>query len=128
VLTSATFGAQGTGIRILKSGTDFTAYVGKAVLIVGDHDYEGIRATYVTASVDPASMAAGATADVTVTVTGVKLSTNGVIAQPSSTVIVAGVLWTVWVSADNAVTIRFFNTTAAPVDITVANWRFWIAR
>ena len=105
------------------AGLDSTALVGRVAYIVGSHGEEfGLRRSV---SVDPPSIAAGATADVTATVTGVDTSTVlGLGFSPPA--LTAGlVIGLVRVSAANTVTIRLYNSTAAPIDEPAGSWVFW---
>lgn len=127
VLTGATFAPLGANLRILKSGTDFTGIAaGTPIAILGDHALEGVRAGAVSVSVDPPSLAAGATQDVTVAVPGATTLTP-IIGQPT-TGVPAGLLWQVYATGTDVVTIRFYNPTAVAIDFTNVAWRFSVAR
>lgn len=75
------------------------------------------------ANLDFGSIAAGASADLTLTVTGA-VSTDVAVASPQSA-LEAGLIWNAFVSAADTVTVRMTNITGAPID--PAN-RFWCVR
>lgn len=74
-----------------------------------------------TAALDFASVAAGATAELTITVTGAAAN-DGVVLGPPTT-ISAGLNWNGYVSAANTVTVRIHNTTGVAIDPASATWR-----
>ncbi len=74
---------------------------------------------------DPASMAAGATTSVSVTVTGAVM---GDYAIASHTQNLAGCLMTAYVSAINTVTVLLLNTTAGSVNIATGTLKVAILR
>lgn len=73
-----------------------------------DYSYTG------TATYDPASLADGAGATTTVTVTGAVL---GDFAEASFSLDLQGITLTAWVSAANTVSVRFQNETGGVVDL-----------
>ncbi len=72
------------------------------------------------ANLDFGSIAAGASADLTMTATGAT-SGNNAFASPAG--IEAGLIWSAWVSAANTVTVRMFNLTGSPIDPANRSWR-----
>lgn len=74
----------------------------------------GVASIQGTAVYDPPSIAAGAFADTTVTVTGAVLGDGAVAAFSLA---LGGLDITAWVSAANTVSVRFRNPTAAAVDL-----------
>lgn len=86
--------------------------------------------TYVsksTVSVDLASIAAGATAEATVTVTGAAAG-DAVIANPPATIAAGLGVVGAYVSAANTVKLRVHNSTAGAIDEAAANWVFTLIR
>ncbi|HEY1178157.1 MAG TPA: glycosyl hydrolase family 28-related protein [Phytomonospora sp.] len=79
-----------------------------------------------TATLDFPSIAAGATAELTVTVTGAATGDTVSLAPPST--IAAGLMWSGYVSAANTVTVRLFNSTASAVDPVSAGWKVNVLR
>ena len=74
-----------------------------------------------TATKDFPSIASGTYADMTFTIAGVSIG-DLVIATPMTT-IEAGLLWSVFVSASDIVTLRLGNTSAATVDPASRQWK-----
>lgn len=66
------------------------------------------------------SINAGATAELTLTVTGAV--TGQPVALSSASSVEAGLIWCGYVSAANTVTVRMYNTTGAPIDPAAATW------
>jgi hypothetical protein len=87
---------------------------------------KGVRKGGIPVTVDLASIAAGATLDTVVTVTGAALG-NGVVVNPPAN-LPAGLLWAAWVTAADKVTVRVKNETGAAVDAASGTWNFWLAR
>lgn len=79
-----------------------------------------------TADLNFASIAAGATAELTITVPGAA-STNAVVLGPPAG-LEAGLMATGRVSAADTVTIRLHNTTAGAIDPADATWRATVLR
>lgn len=75
----------------------------------------------VKASIDPPSIPANSTVDVSVTVTGAQVG-NQAFAYPNSAP-PSGLSWNAYVSAANTVMVRFTNATVAAIDPAVATWR-----
>lgn len=63
---------------------------------------------------------AGATAELTLTVTGAV--TGQPVALSSASSVEAGLIWCGYVSAANTVTVRMYNTTGAPIDPVASTW------
>lgn len=85
-----------------------------------DRDLTVVRSTVV----DPASIAAGATGETDVTVTGAAVG-MGVVAQPPA--LTAGlVIALVRVKATDTVTIRLYNPTGGAIDEPSGTWKFWL--
>jgi hypothetical protein len=73
-----------------------------------------------SATLDYPSIAAGATADLTITVAG---AAAGSVAAASPTgAIEAGLSWCAWVSAANTVTVRLVNSTTGAIDPASRTW------
>jgi lysophospholipase L1-like esterase len=126
-LTGATFAASGNNVRVLKGGTDFTGVAANTMVVaVGNHPREGVTGGRTEVTIDPGSIAASSTLDVTATVTGAATQ-MGVVAQPPTSVS-AGLMWQAWVTATDTVTLRFFNPTAGAIDPPSGVWKFWLAR
>jgi hypothetical protein len=126
-LTGATFAASGNNVRVLKGGTDFTGVAANTMVVaVGNHPREGVTGGRTEVTIDPGSIAASSTLDVTATVTGAATQ-MGVVAQPPTNVS-AGLMWQAWATATDTVTIRFFNPTAGAIDPPSGVWKFWLAR
>jgi hypothetical protein len=79
-----------------------------------------------TATLDFGSIAAGATATLTITVTGALVGDAVYLGPPST--LEAGLMATAFVSASNTVTVRLGNMTASPVDPASATWRASVLR
>ncbi len=79
----------------------------------------GVRTA--TAALDFAEIAAGATADLTITVTGAAINDVVQLGLPAAPT--AGIEWEKFVSATNTVTVRARNYTASPVDPASATYR-----
>lgn len=73
------------------------------------------------AVLDFGSIGAGATAELTITVTGAVTGDTVAVGAPST--IESGLMWAGYVSAADTVTIRVHNTTAAPIDPASATWK-----
>ena len=74
-----------------------------------------------TAALDFASIAAAASADLTITVAGAAVNDAVSLGLPAAPA--AGLLFNAFVSAANTVTVRASNITAAPVDAASATYR-----
>jgi len=74
-----------------------------------------------TATLDFPSIAAGASADLTITVTGAVVGYSVSMGLPSAPA--AGIVWSAFVSASNTVTIRASNITLIAVDPASATYR-----
>lgn len=88
-------------------------------LAIGDTDlftavYNG------TATIDPASIAAGATATTTITATGAAVGDFVIVAPGVS---LAGLVMTSYVSAANTVTVVLYNPTAGAIDLASSTWK-----
>lgn len=77
-------------------------------------------------SVDPASIAANSTGNVTVTVAGA-LTTDTAIANPSAT-LATGLLFLGCRTAAGGVVIYFYNVTASAIDQAAINWNVMVLR
>lgn len=86
------------------------------------HEPESLFASVLNGSdtVDPASIAASATATTEITVTGAKVG-DFVMVAPG--VDLQGMVCTGYVSAADTVTVILFNPTSAPVDLDSSNWK-----
>lgn len=73
-----------------------------------------------SASLDFASIAAAASADLTITVTGVAVGDSVALALPAAPA--AGLVFNAFVSATNTVTVRATNITALAVDAAAATY------
>lgn len=73
-----------------------------------------------TATIDPASIAAGATATASITVTSAALGDYVIIAPPYS---LQGLVATAYVSAADTVTAVLYNPTAAAIDLASGSWK-----
>jgi hypothetical protein len=91
--------------------------------------YENVKAdnfsTYGTATYDPASLADGAGATTTVTVTG---AVTGDAAFASFSNDLQGILLTAWVSAADTVSVRFQNETGGTIDLANGTIRAWLRK
>lgn len=121
-----------TSIRMLVSGTDFTAYRGRRAWVAANHPPATTEDRQIV-SVNLPSIAAGAIGTVTATVTGAKTSNNhdsaGVVAQPPNTFVSAGLVCLgAYASADNTVTVVALNPTGGAIDQGAENWCFWVVR
>jgi hypothetical protein len=122
-----------TNIRISGlTGNDFTNYVGKIAVVAGAHPGSTTGDRQVV-SVDLASIAAGATATTTVTVTGARTGAlhdaTAVLCTPPAAFYTGGlVLLGCAPSANDTVTIAVLNPTGGAVDIAAANFAFWVIR
>lgn len=111
----SSYGGAGTVNGIMKangSGTVSAAVAGT--------DYAKVPLT-ATATLDYGEIAAGASADLTITVSGAVVgysTTYGLPAAPT-----AGITWCSFVSAADTVTIRASNITGSPVDPASATYR-----
>lgn len=74
-----------------------------------------------TATLDFGSISGGATAELTVSISGASVGDVVVVGPPS--VIETGLVWCCYVSSLNTVTIRLHNSTGSPVDPASASWR-----
>lgn len=103
-MASTTFSGPVTSRNGFKSGTGLTIST-----VLG-----------ASAALDFASIAAGASADLTITVTGAAV--NNVVSLGLPAAPAAGLVFFAFVSATNTVTIRAMNITAAPVDAVSATY------
>lgn len=79
-----------------------------------------------TATLDFPSIAAGATAELTMSV---NFATVGdVVSANPSTTLESGLIWCAYISASNTVTIRIHNTTAGAIDPASRTWRATIIK
>lgn len=72
-------------------------------------------------TIDPPSIPANSSVDVTLTFTGVEVG-ECVVANPDSD-LEGGLIYTTWAPAANTVRIRLFNVTAAAIDPVPRTWR-----
>jgi hypothetical protein len=75
-----------------------------------------------SATVDVASISAGAIATFTITVKGAKADEEHAVALAPPSAIEAGLMWSGFVSADDTVTVRLHNTTGGAVNPASATW------
>lgn len=81
-----------------------------------------------TVSINPASLAAGASADESVTISGVAVN-DRVILNPPTAGLTAGLHITgVWVSAANTVKVRLYNSTGGAIDEAAGTWSYLVIR
>lgn len=126
-LTGGTFYFSGTSLQISKTG-DWTSLLGKVWHADVYHAGHGAQEGRYFATIDPGSVAAGASLDVTTTISGITRE-MGVVTQPPSNILASGLMWTSCISADNTVTIRLYNPTGSAIDLASSqSWRFWILR
>lgn len=78
-----------------------------------------------TATYDPPSLADGAGATTTVTVTGAAL---GDMAAASFSLATSGIIITAWVSATNTVSVRFQNESGGVLDIGSGTLKAWVLK
>lgn len=78
-----------------------------------------------TATYDPPSLADGAGATTTVTVTGAAL---GDMAQASFSLATSGITITAWVSAADTVSVRFQNESGGALDIASGTLKAWVLK
>ena len=78
-----------------------------------------------TATATPGTIAAGAIGTITITVTGCRAGRGQAASASAPSGIEDGLMWSAYISANDTVTVRIYNTTAAP--ITPANGQ-WSAR
>lgn len=104
---AGTLSAAGMIIGV-DSGGVWVAETGKAVLTA-------------TAALNFASIAAAASEDLTITVAGAAVNDSIASGLPSAPT--AGIVFNMFVSAANTVTVRATNITAAPVDLASATYR-----
>lgn len=76
-----------------------------------------------TATIDPASLAAGTSSDHTVTATGVKAGSAVLAAPPAA--LPAGLQFSAFVSGANQITLRLSNVSAGAVDAPSGAWTFF---
>ncbi|GAA0403043.1 hypothetical protein GCM10009530_63780 [Microbispora corallina] len=74
-----------------------------------------------SAALDFPSIAAGAVATLSITVTGAAVGDRVAVAAPST--VNAGLMWCAHVSAADTVTIRLLNTTGGAIDPASATWK-----
>ncbi len=79
-----------------------------------------------TAALDFPSIAAAASADLTVTVTNAAVNDGVILGLPAAPA--AGLVFNGFVSAANTVTVRASNITAAPIDPASATYRVTVVR
>lgn len=126
-LASATFAIIGDNMRVLMSG-DHSAYAGSAFNLALSHGGPGAQEGRYFATISPGSVAAGATLDVTHTISGITRE-MGVVLQPDSGIISTGLMWAASISANDTVTIRLYNPTGSAIDMSSGtSWRIWILR
>lgn len=81
-----------------------------------------------TVTIDPASLAAGASADTSVTITGV-VAGDTVVLNPPAAGLTAGLHITgVWVSAADTVKVRIYNSTGGALDQASDTWNYLVIR
>lgn len=81
-----------------------------------------------TVSVDPGSIAAGASADVAVTITGAATGDVVVMNPPAAGLTADLLIAGVRVSAADTVSIRLSNQSAAPIDELAGTWSYLIIK
>jgi len=86
----------------------------------------GLLGLSATATLDFASIAAGAIGELTITVTGAAVGDTVALGPPAA--IEAGLVWSGFVSAADTVKIRIHNVTAAAIDPASATWKATIIR
>lgn len=104
----------------LLSGTatnGYTAYTGGAT---GTRLMNGVVPAITTSTLDFGSIAAAASADLTITVTGASTGDPVSLSLPSAPA--AGIVFNTFVSAANTVTVRASNITGSPVDPASASY------
>ena len=110
-----------TGIVNYGTATEFNKdYVGRSTVNPVSAHYSG------SAVLDFGSIAAGAQASLTITVTGV-VTTDDATAHPG-TGLEAGLVYNAFVSATDTVTVRVSNISAAPVDPAARTWHTHVWR
>lgn len=78
-----------------------------------------------TVTYDPPSLADGAGATTTVSVTGAAL---GDMASASFSLTTSGITISAWVSAANTVSVRFQNESGGPLDINSGTLKAWVLK
>jgi hypothetical protein len=89
----------------------------------GEAVYEYVEAKRITAvaNINFPSIAAFATSDLTITVTGAAV--NDAVALGPPTTFPGGMIFSGWVSAANTVTVRAYNSTGVAINPAAADWR-----
>ena len=115
------FGADNThDIGMIAALRPRRIHVGTAVRIAGGSNLSGYLATNV--SLDFPSIAAGATAELTVALTGVTEDGNWAVAVSPRNGFNAGLVWCGYVSAADTVTVRVANVTGSAIDPAARNF------
>lgn len=104
-------GNSANAINITTSTTDYT---------MGNRGFDAMQVYNGSATYDPASLADGAGATTTVTVTGAAL---GDFAEASFSLDLQGITLTAWVSAANTVSVRFQNESGGILDLASGTLR-----
>lgn len=82
-----------------------------------------------TMTVDPASLALAAVADLSVTVAGAAVGDIVVVNPPAAALAAGFIVAQVWVSATDTITLRFFNAAGTdPLDIGSGSWTYTLIR
>lgn len=116
VLEKAGTAASGIIVQTVSSGDTSNAPSGDAVF-----DFVEAKRLTATSVLDFPSIAAGGTQALGITVTGAAVGDSVALGPPASPE--AGLIWVGRVSSANTVTIRLYNSTAAPIDPVSATWR-----
>lgn len=127
-LSTATFTTiDANRIQIGINGAGWTNMtVNGVATVVGDHAEPGVQDGMIEVNVDCPSLTAGATDEITITVTGVHYADKGLIVEAGY--MPPGIFWNHFVSNVDTVKIRFFNATGGTLDPSSQPWRFWLAR
>lgn len=108
-----------------KITTEWAEWFTTMARAMGFHD----QTLYATAALNFPLVAAGATQDLTITVTGVFASdVSPIVTLGLPTGLNAGLLFHAWVSADDTVTVRCTNATAAGINPASATFRVEVRR
>jgi hypothetical protein len=121
-----------TILQITSLTGDWSPYIGQTATVVGSHAPQTTQDRQ-QVFVDLASIAAGATVKVTATVTGLATGQTGsgaaVIANPGNGFGASSlVLYGVYPSATNTVTMVINNPTGSAIDLSGESWTFWVVR
>lgn len=111
-------------VRFLRTAREWVAWARSIAAAVGSP----VESLTVVATLDFGNLVAGASADLTVTVTGVKANDAQPIVEVGTGSFTAGLVFRGFVSADNTVTVRCTNASTGAINPASASYRIEVRR